>query len=56
MLALKSGAAFTDANAEKAELWLRSLAADTMMQYGSPEGLQTGCPTVIPPHPSCVIS
>lgn len=53
---VKNGAAFTHANAEAAELRLRTGAADRTMQHGSPEGLQTGCATAIPPQPSCVIS
>lgn len=41
-LAVKNGAAFTHANAEEAELRLRTGAADRTMQRGSPEGLQAG--------------
>lgn len=55
-VAMKCGTAFTDANTEKTELCLRTLAADRMIQYGNPEGLQAGCTTVIPTQPSCVIS
>lgn len=52
----KYGATFTDANAETRELEGGTEAVDRMMQYGRPGGLRAGCSTVIPPHPSCVIS
>lgn len=52
----KYGPTHTNTNAQKAELSLRALTVDRVIQHGVPQGPQAGCTTVIPTQPSHVIS